>query len=218
MLISDWIALDQGNHCHICDREVTDKCRIENCCHRFCFSCLYDWVQQFPNNYRIYCPQCLAAFSIIQYNYESEERFNRHPILSFKLYSMVRQQILSAEQVFLRNPNPNTFETFSKSVEKLSKILGLLNIISNAITDEEVIHKSLKTIEKSLIFGQIVNHSIDSNKEDIIALVPRQRTTWMFIQQCSHLAWIVIKLLSLLAITLLIFKKGVNYFEYENKN
>ena len=82
-------SLDQPDDgcCSICIDDIKEMCYTDTCLHRFCFSCLSEWVKR-----RHVCPICKADFTSIIHNIKSDEDYEVTPLFPEMLASSLDEE------------------------------------------------------------------------------------------------------------------------------
>ena len=65
--VSESLDPSDDNCCSICIDEIKEMCYTDTCLHRFCFTCLSEWVKR-----KHICPMCKADFTSIIHNIVEE--------------------------------------------------------------------------------------------------------------------------------------------------
>ena len=75
------------NCCSICIDEIKEMCYTDTCLHRFCFSCLSEWVKR-----KHICPMCKADFTSIIHNIKSDEDYEITPLFPEMLATSLAEE------------------------------------------------------------------------------------------------------------------------------
>ena len=75
------------NTCSICIDEIKEMCYTDTCLHRFCFTCLSEWVKR-----KQVCPLCKAEFTNIIHNVKSDDEYEMTPLFPHELVSELEEQ------------------------------------------------------------------------------------------------------------------------------
>ena len=74
-LVSESLDSSDDNCCSICIDDIKEMCYTDTCLHRFCFSCLSEWVKR-----KHVCPMCKTDFTSIIHNIKSDEDYEITPL------------------------------------------------------------------------------------------------------------------------------------------
>ena len=72
--------------CSICIDDIKDMCYTDTCLHKFCFSCLSEWVKR-----RQLCPMCKADFTSIIHNIKSDDEYEITPLFPHVLAASLNE-------------------------------------------------------------------------------------------------------------------------------
>ena len=85
--VSESLDQPEDSCCSICIDDIKEMCYTDTCIHRFCFSCLSEWVKR-----RHVCPICKADFTSIIHNIKSDEDYEVTPLFPEMLASSLDEE------------------------------------------------------------------------------------------------------------------------------